>query len=73
MFRDRQELYERINQRVEMMFDCGVIEEVRAAGEISPTASQNEFGLREIRAAARWKKIDPAVHRGDSAGNSPLR
>ena len=30
VFRDRQELYERINQRVEMMFEHGVIEEVRA-------------------------------------------
>ena len=35
VFRDRQELYERINQRVEMMFERGVIEEVRTAGETS--------------------------------------
>jgi len=48
VFRDRQELYERINQRVEMMFERGVIEEVRTAGEISQTASQM-IGLREIR------------------------
>lgn len=48
LFRDRNELYERINQRVEMMFERGVIEEVRAAGQTSATASQM-IGLREIR------------------------
>jgi tRNA dimethylallyltransferase len=48
VFRDRQELYERINQRVEMMFERGVIEEVRTAGGTSATASQM-IGLREIR------------------------
>jgi tRNA dimethylallyltransferase len=48
VFRDRQELYERINQRVEAMFEKGVIEEVRAAGATSATASQM-IGLREIR------------------------
>jgi tRNA dimethylallyltransferase len=48
LFRDRQELYERINQRVEMMFERGVIEEVRTAGKTSQTASQM-IGLREIR------------------------
>ena len=48
VFRDRQDLYERINQRVEMMFERGVIEEVRTAGKTSQTASQM-IGLREIR------------------------
>jgi tRNA dimethylallyltransferase len=48
LFRDRQELYERINQRVEMMFECGAIEEVCTAGETSQTASQM-IGLCEIR------------------------
>jgi tRNA dimethylallyltransferase len=48
VFRDREELYKRINQRVEGMFECGVIEEVRAAGVTSATASQM-IGLREIR------------------------
>jgi tRNA dimethylallyltransferase len=47
VFRDREELYARINQRVEEMFDNGVIEEVRAAGVTSATASQM-IGLREI-------------------------
>jgi len=48
VFRDREELYARINQRVEAMFEKGVIEEVRAAGQVSSTASQM-IGLREIR------------------------
>jgi tRNA dimethylallyltransferase len=48
VFRDHEELYERINQRVESMFKCGAIEEVRAAGVTSATASQM-IGLREIR------------------------
>ena len=48
VFRDRQELYERINQRVETIFERGVIEEVRTAREMSATASQM-IGLREIR------------------------
>jgi tRNA dimethylallyltransferase len=58
VFRDRQELYERINQRVEMMFERGVIEEVRTAGEISQTASQM-IGLREIRELLAGKKSLP--------------
>jgi tRNA dimethylallyltransferase len=48
VFRDRDELYERINRRVEAMFENGVIEEVRTAGAVSSTASQM-IGLREIR------------------------
>src|SRR6266498_2307391 len=47
VFRDREELYARINQRVEAMFENGVIEEVRTAGEVSVTASQM-IGFREI-------------------------
>jgi tRNA dimethylallyltransferase len=46
--RDREELYSRINRRVEKMFENGVIQEVRAAGEVSATASQM-IGFREIR------------------------
>src|SRR6266403_3184768 len=45
--RDREELYARINQRVEAIFESGVIEEVRAAREMSATASQM-IGFREI-------------------------
>jgi tRNA dimethylallyltransferase len=48
VFRDREELYARINRRVERMFEDGVIEEVRAAGEVSATASQM-IGFCEIR------------------------
>src|SRR5437868_1520729 len=40
LFRDQEELYDRINQRVEAMFESGVIEEVRAAEAKSATASQ---------------------------------
>jgi tRNA dimethylallyltransferase len=47
VFRDREELYARINQRVEAMFDKGVIEEVQAARKVSSTASQM-IGFREI-------------------------
>ena len=48
VFRERDEIYERINRRVEAMFENGVIEEVRAAGGMSETASKM-IGLREIR------------------------
>jgi tRNA dimethylallyltransferase len=48
VFRDRAELYARINQRVEAMFGNGVIEEVRTAEDVSATASQM-IGFREIR------------------------
>jgi tRNA dimethylallyltransferase len=47
VFRDREELYERINRRVETMFEKGVIESVRAAGATGGTASQM-IGLRQI-------------------------
>jgi tRNA dimethylallyltransferase len=55
VFRDRQELYERINRRVEAIFEHGVIEEVRAAGATSATAAQM-IGLREIRDLLAEKK-----------------
>jgi len=48
VFRDSEELYQRINQRVEAMFERGVIEEACAAGATGRTASQM-IGLREIR------------------------
>jgi len=47
VFRDREELYARINHRVERMFEDGAIEEARTIGEISSTASQM-IGFREI-------------------------
>jgi tRNA dimethylallyltransferase len=46
--RERGELYDRINRRVEQMFAAGVVDEVRAAKDIGPTAAQT-LGLREIR------------------------
>jgi tRNA dimethylallyltransferase len=49
VFRDRAELYERIDRRVEKMFADGVVEEVRAWREIGSTA-EKALGLREIRA-----------------------
>ena len=58
VFRDRNELYERINQRVEAIFERGVIEEVRAAAVTSATASQM-IGLREIRELLAGKKSLP--------------
>ena len=47
--RERTELYSRIEQRTAEMFSSGVVEEVRALGEIGATASQT-LGLREIHA-----------------------
>jgi tRNA dimethylallyltransferase len=47
VYRDREELYARINRRVETMFESGVIEEVRGTGEVSATATQM-IGFREI-------------------------
>jgi tRNA dimethylallyltransferase len=58
VFRDRNELYERINQRVKAMFEKGVIEEVRAAAVTSATASQM-IGLYEIRELLAGKKSLP--------------
>jgi tRNA dimethylallyltransferase len=58
VFRDRNELYERINQRVETIFERGAIEEVRTSGVMSATASQM-IGLREIRERLAEKKSLP--------------
>jgi tRNA dimethylallyltransferase len=56
VFRDRDELYERINRRVEMMFERGVIKEVRAVvaaavsgGKATSATASKMIGLREIR------------------------
>jgi tRNA dimethylallyltransferase len=55
LFREREELYQRINKRVENIFERGVVEEVRAAGSTRATASQM-IGLREIRELLAGKK-----------------
>ena len=47
LFRDRAELYERINARVEMMFAHAVVEEVRGLGVLSGTAAKT-LGLEQI-------------------------
>ena len=49
LYRDRAELYARINQRVEQMFEAGVVEEVRAMKKAGPTAEKT-LGLAEIQA-----------------------
>ena len=49
VYRDRAELYARIDQRVEKMFEAGVVEEVAVQTHISLTAEKT-LGLREIRA-----------------------
>jgi len=49
LLRDRDDLYQRINERVNAMFRGGVEEEVRALQDIGPTAG-NALGLKEIRA-----------------------
>jgi tRNA dimethylallyltransferase len=49
LVRERAELYERIDRRVERMFAEGVVEEVRTLGNLSATA-EKALGLREIRA-----------------------
>lgn len=48
VFRDRDELYSRINQRVEAMLDSGAIDEVRNAGPLGSTVSQM-IGIRPIQ------------------------
>ena len=48
LHRDRPELYERINSRVETMFQNGVVDEVRNVGKLSSTAAKT-LGLEEIQ------------------------
>jgi tRNA dimethylallyltransferase len=49
LVRDRDDLYQRINERVKAMFRDGVEEEVRALQEVGPTAA-SALGVKEIRA-----------------------
>jgi len=49
LLRDRADLYQRVNERVNAMFRDGVEEEVRALPEVGPTAA-NALGLKEIGA-----------------------
>jgi tRNA dimethylallyltransferase len=52
LIRNRESLYQRIDQRTQRMFTEGVVEEVRAVREISSTARQ-AIGFEEIRALFR--------------------
>jgi tRNA dimethylallyltransferase len=49
VYRDRADLYARINQRVEQMFESGVVEEVSALENAGATAEKT-LGVTEIRA-----------------------
>jgi tRNA dimethylallyltransferase len=48
LYRDRADLYQRIDRRVEQMFEAGVVEEVRALSSVGQTAEKT-LGLREIQ------------------------
>src|SRR5713101_4959239 len=65
-FRDRDELYTRVNNRVEAMFENGVIEEIRAAEAMSSTASRM-IGWREIRQLLAAKMSILSASRTDSS------
>lgn len=67
VFRDREDLYQRINRRVKAMFDAGVIDEVRAAGAMSETASKM-IGLGEIRDLLEKKVSMLSASRTESSG-----
>ena len=66
VFRERDEIYERINRRVEAMFENGVIDEARNAGAMSETASKM-IGLREIRELLDGKTSILSASRADSS------
>ncbi|HUF60748.1 MAG TPA: tRNA (adenosine(37)-N6)-dimethylallyltransferase MiaA [Verrucomicrobiales bacterium] len=48
LLRERSELYARIDRRVQSMLERGLVEEVRALGQLSATA-EKAIGVREIR------------------------
>src|SRR6266513_1680848 len=54
LLRDRQDLYQRINERVNVMFRDGVEDEVRTLQDIGPTAA-SALGLKEVRALIAGK------------------
>lgn len=58
VFRDRADLYERIDRRVEGIFAEGVVDEVRASGASGPTAEKT-LGLREIQALIAGEMSEP--------------
>jgi tRNA dimethylallyltransferase len=58
VFRERSELYQRIDRRVERMFAEGVVEEVRVLPDLGPTA-EKALGLREIRSLLAGEMSEP--------------
>lgn len=56
--REREDLCARIDTRVQSMFRDGVVAEVRAAGELGPTAAQT-LGLAEIQSLLRGERTEP--------------
>jgi tRNA dimethylallyltransferase len=62
LWRDRQDLYARIDRRVEAMFDQGVVEQVRPVTDIGATAG-GMLGLPEIRAL-----IEGSISRSECIG-----
>jgi tRNA dimethylallyltransferase len=58
VFRERAELYQRIDRRVEKMFAEGVVEEVGALRDLGSTA-EKALGLREIHALLAGEISEP--------------
>jgi tRNA dimethylallyltransferase len=58
VFRERADLYRRINARVEAMFRAGVTEEVAGVSQLSATAAQI-LGFNEIRELVAGKTSPP--------------
>ena len=58
VFRERAELYARIDRRVEEMFRDGVAEEVAGIGEVSKTAEKT-LGLEQVRQLLKGKTSSP--------------
>jgi tRNA dimethylallyltransferase len=58
VLRDRADLYERIDRRVHSIFKRGVVEEVRALGQIGITAAKT-LGLHQIQELIAGKISEP--------------
>ena len=71
IFRDRADLYARIDRRVEEMFRDGVTEEVAGLGEVSETAAKT-LGLNQVRQMLEGKISSSDCIAADSAGDPPL-
>ncbi len=58
VFRDRPDLYERIDRRVRSIFAEGVVEEVRALAEVGKTAAKT-LGLHQIQELIAGRISEP--------------